>query len=587
MAVLNCIYANASKSRFLIALLLLMGTLSLTACGGDGPGSSNTSLGSSQGGSSGGGSSSGGDDTTTTTGVKVGSGTGASFTEGVIGTDKTDLQAGGSTTLRINFVDLDNAAYGNVVSVSFTSDCYANGIANFSSTAIDTNSGGFGTTTYTANGCSGTDEIVATATVDGEVLTATVDLTIEADEVLGLSYEGATSTTLNLAGTGGTETTQLTFRLIGAQGASIVGENVSFSIQGDEGDATLAPGTETDVSDSNGTVTTVLQSGTVATNIRVTATHDNTLISATSDSIAISSGLPIQNSYSMTQSSYNPANTFATDGIEVSVNILAADQFGNRVAEGTSVSFYAECGVIQPSCVIDETSGCSVTWVSNTANQDDGAFRCSILSFTEGVETFTDNNGNFVYEDSDTFNVATSDLPEPFLDENENGSFDIGERFVDTANGTSGAYDGANGLWDGLCLAGSVPTANCMGDDSAVIFAQGLITITCDRVNVISASPAQDSTIDLTMGDPGFVTVTIQDGCTAGNPPAEGTTIEFTGDGIEVVDGASQVVPNNITTPVSFSASFRGDDTSEPGELKLVITPPDGISTTLFWTVID
>lgn len=590
MAGLNQICAYAGKSRILLALLLITGALSLSACGGDGGGTTNSSL--SEGGSSSSGGSDGAttdddDDTITDTGVKIGNGTGADFAEGIIGADDTALLAGGTTTLRINFVDLNNDAFGSVITVDLTSNCFANGIANFGATSIDTNTGGFGTTTYTANGCSGDDEIVATATVDGEVLTATVTLSIESDEVLGLSYEGATSSTLNLSGTGGTETTRLSFRLIGAQGANIVGERVSFSIQGDEGDASLAPGTETDTSDTDGTVTTVLQSGTVATNIRVTATHDNTLVSATSDSISISSGLPIQNSFSMTQSSFNPANTFSTDGVEVSVNILAADQFGNRVAQGTSVSFFAECGVIEPSCIIGEDSGCSVTWVSNTANQDDGAFRCSILAFAEGVETFTDNNGNFVYEDTDTFNVATSDLPEPFVDENENDQFDIGERFVDTANGVAGEYDLANGLWDGLCLVGSVPTANCEGDDSAVIFAQGLITITCDSVDVISALPVAGTTFDLTGGGTGSVTLLVQDGCTPGNPPGEGTAIEFTGDGIEVIDGASQTVPNNITAPITFGATFRGDDTSEPGELKLVITPPGGISTTLFWPVLD
>ena len=173
------------------------------------------------------------------------------------------------------------------------------------------------------------------------------------------------------------------------------------------------------------------------------------------------------------------------------------------------------------------------------------------------------------------------------MDSNENGAYDAGEPFVDTAWGLDGQYDIANGLWDGLCLAGTFPNAVCEGDDSAVIFAQGLVTITCESVNIISSSPATGSSIDISGGGVGSVSVTIEDGCTAGNPPGEGTSIAFSGDGIDIVDGGSQSVPSNITGPIPFSATFRGDDTSEPGELKLVITPPGGISTTVFWTVND
>lgn len=596
MAGLKRICASAGNSRILIALLLIMGALTLSACGGSGGGSSTTSL--SDGGSTADGSDDATtddvDETVTATGVQIGNGTGADFVEGVVGASDTNLLAGGTTTLRINFVDLNNDSFGSEVEVDLTSNCFANGIAEFGASSIVTNSGGFGTTTYTANGCSGDDEIVATATVDEEVLTASVTLTIEADQVLGLSYEGATSTGLNLAGTGGTETTQLSFRLIGAQGASIVGESVSFTIQGDEGDATLAEGTESDVSDNSGIVTTVLQSGTVATNIRVTATHDNTLVSATSDSIPISSGLPIQSSFSLSQDVFNPPNTLLADGVEVIVSILAGDQFGNVVTEGTVVSFFAECGVIEPSCVIDEESSCSVIWRSNTASLVGGDARCSILAFSEGVESFTDMNGNFVYEsvssgtaNPDIFDINTADLPEPFLDENENGMHDAGEPFVDTANGTVGEYDIGNDLWDGQCLAGIVPNADCEGDDSAVVFTHGLVTITCDAVGIVSATPSTGSTIDISGGASSTVEVSIQDGCTDGNPPSSGTTLEFSGDGVEVVGGASQVAPSNLTDPATFRAIVRGDDTPGAGELTLEITPTDGVPFSVFWTVID
>jgi hypothetical protein len=38
------------------------------------------------------------------------------------------------------------------------------------------------------------------------------------------------------------------------------------------------------------------------------------------------------------------------------------------------------------------------------------------------------------------------DLPEPFIDENDNGNWDPGERFIDTNQ--NGKWDGPNGMWD-------------------------------------------------------------------------------------------------------------------------------------------
>ncbi|WP_345421535.1 hypothetical protein [Halioxenophilus aromaticivorans] len=557
----------------------------MTACGGDGGGGSNTRL--AEGGT--GTDIADTDDTdtdSTFTGVKIGNGTGTNFTQGVLGADDTSLQAGGSTTLRVNFVDANNDALGAAVVVDFTSNCYAMGLAQFSDVQVTTNSGGFGTTTYTANGCSGDDEIVATATVDEQVLTASVTVSIEADEVLSISFVEAGTTTLNLAGTGGTETTVVTFQLEGAQGASIVGESVSFAIQGEEGDATLAPNTQTDISNAEGLVSTVLQSGTVATNIKVVATHDSTGITAVSDSISISAGLPIQKSFSISAETFNPPISNGTDGIESRITVIAADQFGNPVSEGTQVSFWTECGIIDANCTIEDR-GCSVLWTSNNANQRYADGRCSVLAFTEGVETFDDYNGNFVYEGVDVFDSLVDDLPEPWLDSDENGERNSGEDFVDTSNGVIGEYDQPNGQWDGLCLNGIYPNAVCDGDDSAVVFQQLAIATTCSAATLIGAAPAIGSTIDLSGGGQVEVGVTVSDDCFTQNAAANGTTVNFSADGFEILTSESQVVPSNLSVPSNFSVVIRTDGTGGGGELKLELTVPNGETSVYFWNVID
>ncbi len=587
---------NANKSRFLLVLFILLGALTLTACGG-GSASTNNSLGENP-------VDADNDppivqppeEEVTGSGVQIGTGTGEAFIRGAIGSDITNVPAGGRVELRVNFVDLENEPFESVITVNFNSDCFANGIAQFSSEQIDTNAGGGGRTTYIANGCSGEDVVTATAMVDGEVLVARTTLTVEPDMVLGINYLGASETFLNLEGTGGNETTILTFRLVGALQGAIVGERVSFAIQGEEGGARIAEGQESNVTGTDGTVTTVLQSGTTATNIQVVARHDATGITASSGAIVISSGRPIQQSFSISQSSSNPFASENTDGVLVDVNILVSDQFGNDIAPGTQVNFFAECGVIEPSCEIDADSECSVLWRSNVSSQRANENRCSLLAFTEGVETFTDGNGNFVYESSDEFDLDEDDLPEPFVDENENGMFDPGERFVDTANGVNGSYDGPNGFWDGLCLQSSVPTANCDGEDSAVIFAQGLITTPCSEINIIpTPGPLPPNAIDL--GSVDFIDlttitsrpvyVTIEDACTPGNPPGGGIGLRFSAEEIEV-SSFDVTTEDNLTAPETYRTSVSTDGTlSQDGELIFNVDYPDGDMVAFSWPAGD
>ncbi|GLS25861.1 hypothetical protein [Marinibactrum halimedae] len=569
-----------------IALAALFCTaLGIAGCGGGGGGDSSLSSGS-LGENTGGDNTAGNDstdtndddDTVTTTGIRIGNGTGASFQEGALGAEETSLPAGGSTTLIVNFVDGDGEAITSAVDVSFTSDCFANGISTFSATSITTNTSGFGTVQYTANGCSGTDVVTASATVDNENLGASVTLSIEADTVLAVEFVSATPEQISLKGLGGTETSQVVFRLTGELGASIIGEQVTFELNTDVGGVTLTS-TEGET-DNNGEVSTVVQSGTVPTSLEVTATHAGTNNSGTSDSIAVTTGVPVFANFSPSYSPFNPDRAVNTNGIEVQISIIASDYFQQDVPDGRRVFFTSEGGNIDSSCVIS-SGECSITWRSAEFRPPEG--RITVLTYMDGAEDFVDTNGNNVYETTDT---AGTDLSEPYVDANEDGEYNVGELFFDTNN--NNAFDMGNNLWDGPCLDEVSASADCSGEDSISIWKSFIIYTPTSNliVNRDTASP-----VDVT-GGPQVVCVTIQEdndlvSAFGGNPAPNGTTVDFSTDNGQINGPSSFSYDGNETGPLQWCVNVSADDTSDSGVLTLEVETTEGIGYVRTWAVND
>lgn len=70
----------------------------------------------------------------------------------------------------------------------------------------------------------------------------------------------------------------------------------------------------------------------------------------------------------------------------------------------------------------------------------------SMIAITSGEEGFTDFNNNGVCDGQEPFD----DLTEPFVDANDSGTYEEGERFIDV-NGNR-VWDGKNGKWDANTL---------------------------------------------------------------------------------------------------------------------------------------
>jgi hypothetical protein len=375
--------------------------------------------------------------------IFLGNGSGTSFQTGVLDIAVTSLAAGGQTTISATLADSEGNLYQESASVSFNTDCFSTGLAT-----VDTpveSIGGVITSTYVATGCSGTDNVRATVTVNGETRSATGALTVQPAEIGSMEFVSAEPNLIGLRGVGLTEVSRVSFRVLDQNGNAVPQQRVNFSLNTDVGGTNIPEGSETAISDTNGLVGTDVKSGTIPTVVRVTATLDsNPLINTQSDGLIISTGISDQNSMSLSASVLNP-EAWSYDGERVTLTVHAADHFNNPVPDGTSVYYTTEGGQVQSQCQITDGS-CSVDWTSANPRPSENfvpngmAGRVTVLASMLGEESFTDANGNGVLDRGDT---AFATIPEAFRDDNEDGVREEGyEEFVDF--NVNSIYDGAN-----------------------------------------------------------------------------------------------------------------------------------------------
>ena len=329
--------------------------------------------------------------------VRIGSGSGAGFTAGVLSLGISSLSAGGSTSVTANLVDETGSPYADSADVSFTSTCASQNSASLTSPV--STSTGTAVSTYVAQGCQGADTITATATVDGGTISASVSITVLAATLGSIQFVSASPAKITLKGTGGVETSTLVFKVLNNVGGASPNQDVSFSLDTSLGGITISPSTAK--TDASGLAQTVVQAGTIPHSVIVTATvvGSSPTLSTQSAQLAITTGPPTQRNFSLSIETLNP-ETWSIDGVTDAVTARLADRFNNPVPDGTAVTFTAEGGSIGGSCTTVD-GACSVNWVSQNKRPADG--RVSILAHASGVESFIDTNGNGTFDDADYF----------------------------------------------------------------------------------------------------------------------------------------------------------------------------------------
>ncbi len=235
--------------------------------------------------------------------------------------------------------------------------------------------------------------------------------TSSVSKAASISFSSATPDLLVYQGGEGETQAEVKFLVKDALNQPLAGETVTFSLNTTVGGLTLQA-TQA-VTDNSGIATARVISGTVPTPVRVTAVAGK--YSAQSSQLSVSTGLPHQNGFSLSVSSYNPA-FYNTDGVSITLTARASDRQGNPVPDGTTVNFVTEGGIGTITSKCSMTAGsCNVTLLSSgvrTALVDAG--RQTVLAYMQGEESFDDKNSNGVFDTGEF--VSNYDLPEAFLD---------------------------------------------------------------------------------------------------------------------------------------------------------------------------
>jgi hypothetical protein len=438
-------------------------------------------------------------------------------------------------------------------------------------TAI-TGSDGLASVSLQAGSDSGAGEITATVSTEYNSLAFQIGAITDSStsDVGAIEFVSADPNYIALKGTGGAdrkETSIVSFRVVDNDGLPAPGQTVTFSLSTEKGGLTLSASSAT--SDSSGLVQVVVSAGTIPTPVSVMAEVEAFDVSTISSELIVSTGLPDQDSFSLSVSSHNP-EAWGYDGVEVTATIHASDHFNNPIPDGTTVYFRTEQGGgIDPSCSTTD-GACNVTWVSGGTRTSDGLV--TIMAYVLGEESFTDVNANGLFDSGDSLN---DDLPEAWLDIDYNGSFDSGlEEFVDFD--VDGSYDTANSKYNGTLCSDLTLCTDQLVDvrdyGQIVMSTSGAnITITPTSINVPSQSLQA-------------VYITVED--LNGNSMPGGTTIAASVTNGSTQGTSSWTIPDTIL-PATYQTYIKGDSTASSGILTVTVTSPKGLITTATTVVTD
>ncbi|WP_341937329.1 hypothetical protein [Marinimicrobium sp. C2-29] len=611
---------------------LLLG-LTLTACGGGDSGSRLDGI--NDDGAVGGANGNGEADNEP---AQLGRGSADDFVAGEIelgiGND-TMLTPGGSTTLSVTMVNNAGELITNSVDVNFNSDCISSGAATLTDTdeeggnSVSTNNGR-ATVTYNTNGCAGDDQVTARATYEGlEAGSARATITVEGDTVQTLEFIGAEPDLISLKGTGGLETSKVTFQVKGVTGSPMRDVEVQFALS-PSGTGGLALVNTDDTSNGSGEVSTTVQAGNTPTSVRVTATTVTDVgdISTQSSELVVSTGIPDQNSATLSATDLHPVG-WRYDGVESQLTMRLADAFNNPAPDGTAVTFTTSGGSVDSSCTTQD-GACSVTWRSqnprpepsqgfNVTEEPMGVFcptglpantagepscrpgRVRILATTQGNESFIDNNGNGLYDHaSDIFLSDNSegqcdpnrplsyadvdvngcdDLGTAYLDKNFNRDYDSDEEIVvlspdEGSNGST--YQPGDGIYNGvLCSDASRDAGDC-NRDSVTVRDDIMLVMSCD-VPYVMEDGDLPGTRDVVLGPGQSDTVTMLLADCNGNGMPAGTVVSLNDQAANNVqtavfpDGELAGSSEPSTIGVSITA---GDDKAASGTVHVIVTAP-------------
>jgi len=380
---------------------------------------------------------------------------------GTLSAEQSLLSAYGTTVFS---VPIQGVPASIPVTVRFTSTCASQEPARATITPLTTSVGGVARATYVDKGCGQTD--LVTATIDGSSVQQTASVVVQKPKAANIQFVSASPRVIALRGTGGVqgpgtgvpfpEVSTVRFQLVDQAGAPYpVPTNVTLRLSNDTGGLLLdgVSGPLVKQTDAYGYVQVTVQSGTIPTPLWVIATAGSGADTVVTNSVqlAVSTGQPIQSRFSMSPMYHNLEGWSYEESVIVRVD--AGDSMGNPVPDGTPISFIAERGLIGANCQmgVDQPTRplpgpgdqlpyapgwCAVEFRAIGERPANGRFR--VAAYAVGEEHYDDVNSNNLYDVGEPFH----DQGYLFLDTNENGSYQAGERIIPYLTSQSGACGG-------------------------------------------------------------------------------------------------------------------------------------------------
>jgi adhesin/invasin len=340
---------------------------------------------------------------------------------------------------------------------------------------------GYADATYSADNYGGMVKIYAgiddNAGEDLSYVSDSYSFEVASGAPVAISVGSITPATINVAGTGKTNRSLLTFSLTDNAGNPVPDfTSVTFTISPKLNG--LEKLSQAEAETQNGLVSVSLIAGTVSGTVGVNASYYNAeadVTISTEAKVTIVSGLPAAERLSMGVQYFNLAGG-RTFGLQNDITAYLGDRYGNVVPDGTTVSFMSECGTIGTSDGFQSTTTRGVAYASLQTSAPtapslggvDGSAPalnpalCRIVAYTPGDEGFNDVNGNNVYDEGT--DVQTIDMSEPYIDANDNGVYDSGEKYIDVDG--SGLFTQADGVYQSNTMIWHSVTV-LMSDDQA------------------------------------------------------------------------------------------------------------------------
>jgi len=339
---------------------------------------------------------------------------------------------------------VDNVeASAGVVSATFTAKC-----GSFSPATALSDGKGIITSTFQPAGTCPSEEITLTATATGSTATSTKVVKVAGATAASVNFNGASTPLLVARSVGGENSrSRLTYKVLKGDGspagaqqliATLSEASIRAGIQFDDG--TTDP--QTIITGSDGLAIVGVVSGDIFVPVVVTASlHDNRAVSATSYGVSVTAGKATQGTMSLASVAAS-MESWGFDGVKNQLTMSVSDRLGNPLPKGTVVNFVTNNGIIGSTsggtCTLGADSTCSITYSSMGGYSRPANGRVAILAYLNGEESFVDTNGDSVWQPGEPFEA----IGWPYIDANENGSFDLGEQKIGTAPSDTGACSG-------------------------------------------------------------------------------------------------------------------------------------------------